>query len=363
MKRVFLYVIKEVLHVHKNLMLLSAVLLLTIGFFAYTKNEQRTPSDDIVDEWCTECIGMDTEAVRRYFEEKKLAISEMRLQSVADYEKKKLYEDALKSISTTLSTRYDEEVLKSFCSGDDIYVELMKLDNIMDYDKDLYAGLPISDIYNTKYLENYMDLQEYNFLFVLGIIWGCGIWGQYFEFDLRKKEKISPAGNKVFVSRHMLILMLLTIFTLTYLLYEIYVSGVWRIMFNTNNYVRLSNSQELVFANIFSQVLLQSIIKLFNVYFWYFLSFIICNRLRNRTKSLIIVSSIAVILYVIQELNLTEKRQFFIPIGYYKIYYGLLSYSSLFNAQGLYVETVLSVVMVSLIIICMVWSHHSMDGR
>jgi len=354
MKRSILWITKELFCLHKNLVLITVSLLAAFAFFSASLTDSRDASDIVIDEWCSSCREMDTESVKVYFENKEQEILEMQTVSVIDFEKKKVYTEAMKRLGMALSARYDEELLKRFCSGEDVYVNLNKLLNIIDYDCKVYANLPISDIYNGKYISNYMNLSEYNFVFVLGILWGCGIWGVYYENELNKKELIATYGQKISTARHCMVLILLTIFVLIYQFCEIYFSNVWRIM-TDGNYVRLSYYQQMIQTSVRAQVFMQSIMQLLNVYICYFASFMICKRMKNRTKGLIVVSALLTILYIIHEINLAGKRIIFLPVGYFKPSYGLLSYSASFKIQGIYPELIISllifIIMFSILII------------
>lgn len=304
----------------------GAVCLLFVVMLLVSKSVVVSDSDEelLLNEWILEQKDASVAEQYAFYESKLQEISAIKAKdhlSLADYEQINRMEYAVSRYKLLWDRCAASAAIQDFAMGKE---ETIWQDQLQPYLLDcpeLFQGLPLCRMINNKYINQFLDMQKRNILFVVAIIISVGIWGTYFANGIDRQEAISPNGRRMRIWRHIVLLVICEGVVIFFFVLQIFMSGLFSQMDFWDSSVRVANDLQhsITWMRIDAFLAVSFLLQMANQLIWYLLSYCLLRRCRSVKKAYILTVSICIALYYIGNLLKIYQKDSLLLVGWYDL--------------------------------------------
>lgn len=304
----------------------GAVCLLFVVMLFVSENVAVPDSEGelLLNEWISEQKDASVEEQYAFYEEQLheiSVISEKTPLSLSDYNQLYRMNYASDCYKTLWNRSAASFAVRDFAQGktDTIWRDDLQ-PYLLEY-PELFQTFPVCRLMNDKYLNQLLEMQKINFLFITAVVICVGIWGAYYANGIDRQEAISPNGKKMRVRRHVVLLTICEGLAILLVVLQVFLSGLSGQTNFWDSSVRIADDLQhsLTSMDIQTFLLAGLFLQMVNQLIWYLISYCLLRRNRSVKKTYIIVVSIGIALYYAGNLLEIYQKDSLLLIGYYDL--------------------------------------------
>jgi hypothetical protein len=314
----------ETIWKHKWEWVMICALLVVMLLFSERVVIKDNDEESLLNQWLSSQQDASLEEQYEFYQEQVLVCSKIKEKerlTLTDYEEIDRLEYAIECYRQLWCKRKDSIAVQEFALGT---TETIWESQVVPYlvdDPELFQTIPLCRTMNNKYLDQFLDMQKTNFLFVIAvIICGC-IWGPYFANGIEKQEAVSQNGRHMERGRHILLLTISEGITVIYNVMQIFMSGLFQQTACWNSSVRISDylQMSLTWMRIYTFLLVCIFLQMVNQLIWYMFTFLLLKYSKNIKRTYTTCVSACTMIYIIRKILGIYGKGSVILIGWYDL--------------------------------------------
>ena len=174
---------------NKNLLIILALLAAFAAFKYVTARSIDLHQDELgyLDNWLEECEGLNDDQIEKFIDSLSIKMGD-------DENLKNKTENDRNALFSTFMNRKKWEKLISFAQNKEGVLPVSLPPNYLEL-LDFYVELEIPELINEQPLNNYYELQQFNFVPILVLLLTAVFWGMHYESEIYKYTGTTVHGK------------------------------------------------------------------------------------------------------------------------------------------------------------------------